>query len=282
MDDETPRQNENSPTHEGQGSLRRPLLLSTELWAHTGFSAVQGSARSKYVTPISRYLRVDGKRKARPEYAAWRDAVQRCTNPNNHAFDRYGGRGIRVCERWSGPDGFDRFWEDMGPRPDGYSLDRIDNEGHYEPGNCRWATTEAQNRNTRANIDITIDGETMCLVAWCERYGVPRRRVANRIDLGWDPIVALMASPRSHKGRAHEAMGREPTDGSEHTGVGRGKSSFRGVHPSGRKWGAVIGTGGKLKWLGTYPTEEAAARAYDEAARELHGEAAALNFPEVA
>lgn len=282
MDDETPRQNENSPAHEGQGSLRRPLLCPSELWAHKGFSGVDHVERSKYVARISRHVRVNGKKKQRPEYAALMGAVQRCTNPNNAAWDRYGGRGIRVCERWMGPDGWDNFWQDMGPRPDGHSIDRIDNDGDYSPENCRWATTETQNRNTRANLDITINGETMCLVAWCERYGVPRRRVANRIDLGWDPLVALTAAPRSHKGRAHEKAGRPTADGMEHAGVGRGRSPFRGVHPSGRKWGAVIGTGGKLKWLGTYPTEEAAARAYDEAARELHGEAAALNFPEVA
>lgn len=195
MDDETPRQNENSPTHEGQGSLRRPPLYPAELWAHKGFSVDPDGERSEYVAPISRYLRVNGKKRARPEYAALRDAVQRCTNPNNHAFDRYGGRGIRVCRRWSGPNGFDYFYADMGPRPEGHSLDRIDNDGDYEPDNCRWTTTSRQNRNTRVNKRITVDGETMCVTAWAERTGLGRTTINNRLRAGWSPDDAVKTPP---------------------------------------------------------------------------------------
>src|SRR3990167_2507751 len=82
-------------------------------------------------------------------YTTWADMLQRCTNPKNAGYKYWGGRGIDVCVRWRGVDGFDAFLADMGERPDGLSIDRIDNDGNYEPANCRWATPQEQRLNQR-------------------------------------------------------------------------------------------------------------------------------------
>jgi hypothetical protein len=89
-----------------------------------------------------------------PLYGTWTTMHQRCTNPNARGYERYGGRGITVCERWRGPDGFPNFLADMGERPAGLSLDRRDNDGNYEPSNCRWATASEQQRNTRRQTRV--------------------------------------------------------------------------------------------------------------------------------
>jgi len=82
-------------------------------------------------------------------YQTHQHMKHRCSNPNHKKWNLYGGRGIKVCDRWLGDDGFKNFLEDMGERPEGTSLDRINNDGNYEPTNCRWATDSEQNKNRR-------------------------------------------------------------------------------------------------------------------------------------
>jgi hypothetical protein len=90
--------------------------------------------------------------------------ISRCNNPNNPRFERYGGRGIKVCHRWLAS--FSDFMQDMGPRPKGLTIERIDNDGDYEPGNCRWATNREQQRNKRSNRIIFGFGKSQLLVDW--------------------------------------------------------------------------------------------------------------------
>lgn len=96
----------------------------------------------------------------------------RCSSPSNTSYARYGGSGIRVCERWSGVNGFSNFLEDMGERPKNTTLDRIDNNGDYSPENCRWADAKDQSRNRKTNIFYTYNGETLVLADWAMRNGL--------------------------------------------------------------------------------------------------------------
>lgn len=124
------------------------------------------------------------------EYRAWAHMLDRCRNPNAIRFMDWGGRGITVCERWHR---FDDFFADMGPRPSvKHSLDRIDNDGNYEPGNVRWATVYEQQANMRSNLRLTAFGETLIFAEWARRVGIPSGALYNRVMLyGWTPERAL-------------------------------------------------------------------------------------------
>jgi hypothetical protein len=128
----------------------------------------------------------------RPEYAIYHGMLHRCYAPRCKEFHLYGGRGIAVCPRWLGPGGFDRFFQDLGPRPfPRASINRLDNDGHYEPGNVVWADQRTQTRNKRNNHRLTHVGRTMALSAWAEKLGMLPGTLSRRLLKGWSVEDAL-------------------------------------------------------------------------------------------
>ncbi|MCP1173759.1 hypothetical protein [Ralstonia chuxiongensis] len=113
------------------------------------------------------------------EYQAWANMKARCENPNNIRYHRYGGRGIKVCERWR--NSFEAFLADMGPS-NGLTIDRIDNDGNYEPGNCRWATVREQSQKTSRIKLLTFNGETLSLAEWARRLGIRANTLTMRLN----------------------------------------------------------------------------------------------------
>jgi hypothetical protein len=128
-----------------------------------------------------------------PTYWSWVAMRVRCNYPKSERYPNYGGRGIRVCERWSK---FENFLADMGQRPNGKTIERRDGNGNYEPSNCVWASTDEQNRNKRSTVNVTIDGETLCLKDWCRRFGLKYITVVMRIRRGATHLQALEWSSR--------------------------------------------------------------------------------------
>ena len=138
------------------------------------------------------------------EFTSWVAMKSRCYNENTKEYARYGGRGIRVCDRWQEPNGqgFLNFLADIGPRPSPtHSIDRYpDPDGNYEPGNCRWATYVEQNRNKRSSTNISGFGKIKCLAAWAEEYSMPRATLQTRLSKG----MTLEEAIRHPKGSHHK------------------------------------------------------------------------------
>jgi hypothetical protein len=129
-------------------------------------------------------------------FHAHRDMMRRCYDPSVYSYSSYGGRGITVCQRWND---ILLFCEDIGHPPSkNHSLDRIDNDGNYEPGNCRWATTKAQHRNTSRNRILEFSGIKMPLCDWAERIGLTQGTLKLRLDRGWS-VERALTEPRNAK-----------------------------------------------------------------------------------
>lgn len=122
-------------------------------------------------------------------YSIWVGIITRCCNPNTPNFCDYGGRGITVCDRWR--NSFENFYSDMGERPRGMSIERIDNDAGYSPENCKWATRAEQSRNRRNNRRLTLNGETRCLAEWSKITGLNPITITSRLKRGWSEERAL-------------------------------------------------------------------------------------------
>lgn len=121
-----------------------------------------------------------------PEFNIWSMMKNRCTNPNCNRHQFYKDKGIKVCDRWLGPDGFVHFIEDMGMRPGpNYSIDRIDNDGNYCPENCRWATKKEQSNNQSRNLVLEYNGRKNTLALWCDELRLPYKPIWARLKNGW-------------------------------------------------------------------------------------------------
>ena len=124
-----------------------------------------------------------------PIYRTWCGMVHRCTNPSDSNWEFYGGKGIKVCDRWRS---FELFLADVGERPEGTSLDRIDGNKGYEPGNTRWADRKTQNRNAARNVNLTLNGKAQCVSAWAEELDIEYGTLLSRKQkYGWSDERAL-------------------------------------------------------------------------------------------
>src|SRR3990167_470601 len=124
-----------------------------------------------------------------PEYRIWTGILTRCRNPRAKAFRLSGGRGISVCARWAD---FSAFLLDMGNRPSRqHSIDRVNNDGNYEPGNCRWATRKEQSNNQSRNVRLTFNGKVMTISQWSEEIGIDPKTLWQRHRAGWEPSRSL-------------------------------------------------------------------------------------------
>ena len=123
-----------------------------------------------------------------PEYWIWQRMKQRCYDKNVAEFSHYGGRGIKVCERWHL---FDNFYADMGKRPKGLTIERSDNDKDYSPDNCRWAARREQVMNRKMTRWITHEGVTLCMTDWARKCGISKSRLHFRLNAGWPLERAL-------------------------------------------------------------------------------------------
>lgn len=124
----------------------------------------------------------------------WRDMRQRCLNPNSQRYYTHGGRGITICDRWGV---FKNFLEDMGLKPDGYTLERVNNDAGYSPDNCKWATPHEQARNRRTNVFVEFNGEVKTVIDWANSLGISFSAMNKRLRK-W-PLDRALSQPRTEE-----------------------------------------------------------------------------------
>lgn len=177
-----------------------------------------------------------------PTYRSWAMMIQRCKNKKMKTWADYGGRGIIVCEQWKK---FDNFLADMGERPKDRTLDRIDVNGNYEPGNCRWATKEQQAENTRVAKHFTLDGKTLTIAGWSRYLGICSATMIYRIKHhGYEGAIRMGGQTPVRDFKTENVTG------------------FRGVGKRGSRFFAQIQLKGVVTYLGAFDTAEEAHAAY--------------------
>lgn len=156
----------------------------------TGSSMVQGKVLScgclRRDTMVAKNTKHNGC--GTSTYETWAGMKTRCTNPNGTAYANYGGRGITFNPAWAD---FAVFASDMGERPDGCTLERIDNDKGYSKDNCKWATAAEQSRNTRQNVNLTLNGKTQCMTDWAKELSIPYPTIQDRVRKGWSAEKTL-------------------------------------------------------------------------------------------
>lgn len=138
-----------------------------------------------------------------PTRHSYESMLTRCYNPKFKHYENYGGRGIQVCSRWFGEDGYKYFLLDMGERPLNHTLDRIDVNGDYTPDNCRWATLSEQSNNRNNNIYIEHNGERRTIAEWSRLMGYHRWTIGARLKSGWS-VKSAIETPIRHKLRTEQ------------------------------------------------------------------------------
>lgn len=187
------------------GTVR--IVAATNLFQGSkSCGCLQKEAAKKTGKTLHKRRRKDYARKSHgmsksPEYRAWNQMIQRCTNPNIRNYADYGGRGIIVCKEWV--DSFEAFYRHIGPKPSSaHSLDRIDNSGNYEPGNVRWATDAQQRDNSRHPKKFLYQGELLSMSEIARRSGIKAVTLRARlVIMGWSVERATSQDPKAYHGR---------------------------------------------------------------------------------
>ena len=178
-------------------SILPPVLLERHTRTPAGVSRNMRNIRLCSVSGCGKkhhglgYCKKHHKRFKQRTYTCWRDMIRRCSDDRHKDFERYGGRGILVCERWLS---FDNFLSDMGEIPQRMSLERINNDGSYSPENCRWASYPDQARNKSVTRKVTHNGVTMCLTDWSKKTGITLGAIRYRYKAGWD-VEKMLTQP---------------------------------------------------------------------------------------
>lgn len=141
--------------------------------------------------------KIDGKSK-HPLYGIWNQMILRCYNPNSTHYDRYGGRGITVCDEWHEFWNFVKWSDSIGGRPDGTWIERIDNDGNYCPENCTWATKEQQSLNKSTNVVLEYNGKSQTMTEWCKETGISWQAMQHRYHRGWS-VERMLTTPVQQK-----------------------------------------------------------------------------------